>query len=84
MEDGSNITAVETVGEAYFVEGEYTFRAVGDSGLGYRLSVPDGNGGWRTLRGFAGGDSYTYTSGISPALVKVEWCIMKPFVLIVR
>ena len=84
VEGNSDITANETVGEAYFVEGEYTFAASGPAGLGYRLSVPDGNGGWHVQQPFAEGDSYTYANGASPALVKLEWCIQKPFVLIMR
>ena len=78
------ITAAETAGEAYFVEGEYTFTAAGGAGLGYRLSVPNGNGGWRTLQGFTEGGSYTYATGTSPALVKLEWRLPRPFLMIVR
>ena len=84
VEDCSRITAAETAGEAYFVEGEYTFTAAGCAGLGYRLSVPDGNGGWRTLQGFTEGGSYTYATGTSPALVKLEWRLPRPFLMIVR
>ena len=84
VEDGSRITAAETAGEAYFVEGEYTFTAAGCAGLGYRLSVPNGNGGWRTLQGFTEGGSYTYATGTSPALVKLEWRLPRPFLMIVR
>jgi hypothetical protein len=83
VEEGSGIVPAETANEAYFVEGEYTFTAAGGAGIAYRLSVPDGNGGWRA-DSFAEGGSYTYTAGTSPALVKLEWRVQKPFVLIVR
>ena len=86
VEEGARITPTETDGEAYFVEGEHTFTATAaaTAGLGYRLSVPDGNGGWRTHQSFTLGDSYTYEDGTSPALVKLEWRVQKPLVLIVR
>ena len=86
VEDGAGITAAETAGEAYFVEGEYTFTAAGSAGLGYRLSVPDGNGGWRTIQSFTDGGSYTYdkTAAGTPALVKLEWRVQKPFMMVVR
>ena len=58
----------------------------GGAGLGYRLSVPNGNGGWRTLQGFTAGGSYTYdkTADGTPPLVKIEWRVQKPFVMVVR
>ena len=86
LKDGAGITAAETAGEAYFVEGEYTFTATGGAGIGHRLSVPDGNGGWRTLQGFTAGGSYTYdkTADGTPPLVKIEWRVQKPFVMVVR
>ena len=84
VEDGAGIVPAETAGEPYFVEGEYAFTAAGGAGLGYRVSVPDGNGGWRLVESVGEGTTYTYTSGTSPALVKLEWRIQKPFVLVVR
>ena len=84
VEDGSGIVPEEAADEAYFVEGAHTFTASGSAGLGYRLSVPDGNGGWRTLQPFAEGGSYTYTTGTSPDCVKIEWRVQKPFVLVLR
>ena len=86
VESDSGIASTETDGEAYFVEGEHTFTATAASAavLGYRLSVPDGNGGWRLHQHFTLGDSYTYEDGTSPALVKLEWRVQKPLVLIVQ
>ena len=84
VEDGSGIVPAETAGEAYFVEGSWTFTATGGQGMGYRLSVPDGNGGWTVAQTLADGDSYTYVSGTSPDCVKLEWRVRKPFVIIVR
>ncbi len=84
VEEGSGITADPLPG-AYFVEGQYTFTVTtGPAGLGYKLSVPDGNGGWQTLSAFAEGGSYTYTDGTSPACVKLEWRLQKPFTIIIR
>ena len=84
VEEGSGITAMPAADEAYFVEGSHTFTATGPAGLGYRLSVPDGNGGWQVQDTFTEGDTYTYTDGTSPALVKLEWRVQKPFVMVVR
>ncbi|MBR3086586.1 MAG: hypothetical protein IKH04_09325 [Kiritimatiellae bacterium] len=84
VEEGSGITATPAADEAYFVEGSHTFTATGPAGLGYRLSVPDGNGGWQVQDTFTEGDTYTYTDGTSPALVKLEWRVQKPFVMVVR
>ena len=80
VEEGSGITPTEDEGKAYFVEGAYTFSATGGAGLGYRLFTPDGNGEWKLDQNFTEGD-YTYTTGTSPALVKLEWCVRKPFVM---
>ncbi len=84
VEDGAvGITPVEN--GAYFVEGQYTFTVTNaPAGIGYKLSASDGNGGWQTLSSFAEGDSYTYTDGTSPACVKLEWRLQKPFTLIIR
>lgn len=84
VEEGSSIVAAETSGEAYFVEGAHEFTATGPDGMGYRLSEPDGEGGWRTIAPFTEGGSYPYVSGTSPACVKLEWRVPKPFVLVVR
>ncbi len=86
VEAGSGIVPAETAGEAYFVEGAHTFTAKGTAGIGYRLSVPDGNGGWTTLRSFTEGGSYTYDKADpnTPECVKLEWRVQKPFVLVVR
>ncbi|MBQ6247877.1 MAG: hypothetical protein IJK04_13485 [Kiritimatiellae bacterium] len=86
VEAGSGIDPEEDENGAYFVEGSHTFRASGAAGLGYRLSVPDGNGGWTTLKAFVEGDSYSYdkADADTPPCVKLEWRIVKPFMLIVR
>ena len=84
VEEGSGIVSAETADTAYFVEGEHTFTAAGGAGIGYRLSVPDGNGGWQPHQSFTEDDTYTYASGTSPVLVKLEWCVQNPFVLIMR
>ena len=86
VEAGSGIVPAETAGEAYFVEGSHSFTAKGTAGIGYRLSVPDGNGGWTTLRSFTEGGSYTYDKADpnTPECVKLEWRVQKPFVLVVR
>ena len=84
VEEGSGIVSTETLGEAYFVEGAHEFTATGPDGMGYRLSEPDGEGGWRTISPFTAGGSYPYVSGTSPACVNLEWRVPKPFVLVVR
>ena len=85
VEDGCGISAAEATDTPYCVEGEYTFSATGAKGLGYRLLVPNGNGGWRTYRTFTEGDSYTYTAGgDTPALVKLEWCAIKPTLILIK
>ncbi len=86
VEAGSGIVPAETAGEAYFVEGAHSFTAKGTAGIGYRLSVPDGNGGWTTLRSFTEGGAYTYDKADpnTPECVKLEWRVQKPFVLVVR
>ena len=81
VEEDAEITPTEDEGKAYFVEGAYTFSATGGAGLGYRLFTPDGNGEWKLDQNFTEGD-YTYTAGTSPALVKLEWCVRKPFFMI--
>ena len=85
VEDGSVIAATPAPG-AYFVEGEYPFAASGSAGIGYRLSVPDGNGGWTTLQSFVEGGSFTYDKAVTgtPECVKLEWRVQKPFVMVVR
>ena len=85
VEDGSVIAATPAPG-AYFVEGSHAFTANGAAGIGYRLSVPDGNGGWTTLQSFVEGGSYSYdkADANTPPCVKLEWRIVKPFMLIVR
>ena len=83
MEAGSGIVPAEPADEAYFVEGSHTFTATGPAGLGYRILVPDENGDWQTLGRFDGG-AYAYTSGDSPSLMKLEWRVTKPFVIMVR
>ena len=84
VEDGAvGIAPVEN--GACFVEGQYTFTVTNaPAGIGYKLSASDGNGGWQTLSAFAEGGSYTYTDGTSPACVKLEWRLQKPFTLIIR
>ena len=84
VEEDSGITPAETADTAYFVEGSHTFTVTNPpAGIGYRLYVPDGNGGW-TRQSFAEGASYTYTTGTSPATVKLEWRLQKPFTLIIK
>ena len=84
VEDGSGITATEATNTAYFVEGSYTFSATGGAGLGYRLFTPDGNGDWQVQQSFTEGSTFPYTTGSSPALVKLEWCVRKPFSMVLR
>ena len=86
VEEDSGIVPAETAGETYFVEGAYTFTATGPAGIGYRLSVPDGNGGWQMFQPFTEGASYDFdkTDASTPACVKIEWCVQKPFVMVVR
>ena len=87
VEEGSGITTNndgDTAPGAYFVEGEYTFSATGGAGLGYRLYTPDGNGGWQAYKSFPEEKTFTYTTGTSPALVKLEWCVRKPFFMIFK
>ncbi len=86
VEEGSGITADPLPG-AYFVEGQYTFTATGPAGLGYKLSVPNGNGGWRALATIGQAASFAYDKSAvepPPAFVKLEWRLQKPFTLIVR
>ena len=86
VEEGSGITADPLPG-AYFVEGQYTFTATGPAGLGYKLSVPNGNGDWRALDTIGQADSFAYDKSAAeppPACVKLEWRLQKPFTLIVR
>ena len=82
VEEDAEITPTEDEGKAYFVEGAYTFSATGGAGLGYRLYTPDGNGGWQLYKSFPEEKTFTYTAGTSPALVKLEWCVRKPFFMI--
>ena len=85
VEAGSGITATPAPG-AYFVEGAHSFTASGAAGIGYRLSVPDGNGGWTTLKAFVEGGSYSYdkADADTPPCVKIEWRVQKPFIMILR
>ena len=86
VEEGSGIAADPLPG-AYFVEGQYTFTATGPAGLGYKLSVPNGNGDWRALDTIGQADSFAYDKSAAeppPACVKLEWRLQKPFTLIVR
>ena len=83
--DSTGITPAETADTAYFVEGSHTFTVTNPpAGIGYRLSVPDGNGGWTVSQSFTEGGSYTYDSENSPATVKLEWRVQKPFVIVIR
>ena len=86
VEDGAVGIAPAENG-AYFVEGQYTFTATGPAGLGYKLSVPDGNGGWRALDTIGQGDTFSYDKSAAeppPACVKLEWRLEKPFVMVIR
>ncbi|MBR1836218.1 MAG: hypothetical protein IJ783_02920 [Kiritimatiellae bacterium] len=86
VEEDSGVVPAETEGEAYFVEGSHAFTATGSAGVGYKLSVPDGDGGWRLSKSFTDGASFVYDKADSatPACVKIEWGIRKPFVIIVK
>ena len=82
--DSPGITPAEAADTAYFVEGSHTFTANGPAGLGYRLYTPDGNGGWQLYKSFPEVKTFTSTAGTSPALVKLEWCVRKPFFMVLR
>ena len=70
---------------AYFVEGSYDFsvQAPGSaSRYGYKLQDWDGEK-WTNTR-FGEGTSYTHVVADPSVMTRIEWRIVKPFVLIVR
>ncbi len=84
VEEGTGITAMPAPG-AYFVEGSYGFsvQAPGSaSRYGYKLQDWDGEK-WTNTR-FGEGTSYTHVVADPSVMTRIEWRVIKPFVLIVR
>ena len=87
VEGGSDITATPAAG-AYYVEGAYDFSATrngGTAALGYKIQDwNEANGAWVT-RYSAEDASFSYATATATApKMRLLWCEIKPFVLIVR
>ncbi len=81
--EGLDVTATPAPG-AYAVEGTYTFsvEAGNDAPNGYKLEEWDGTQ-WSNAQ-VVESLSYTYDAATSPAMVRVTWRKVNPFVLMMR
>lgn len=84
VEDGLNVTATPAPG-AYAVEGSYTFTCTAgtDTPDGYKLETWD-----ETTQSWTASNveslSYTYDAATSPAMVRITWRKINPFVMVIR